>query len=95
MTWKTNTRKSDGAPITSSKQNCHCCDKAIEPIWKDDPRKADTWFWDECSECGEPICDDAACFDRIPQKEDHQNDMVCTFCLQHPKFRNPTPARPF
>jgi|6_EtaG_2_1085325.scaffolds.fasta_scaffold00592_12 hypothetical protein len=62
---------------TSSKQKCKECHTPVKPIWVDDPKIADTWFWQECRVCGGPVCDD--CCD--PTDLDDFGDTICITCL--------------
>ena len=84
MSWNVNFRKVPGdpnhlQPVTAPTQKCSECDTALEPMWKDDPRRADTWFWTECEFCSEPICENCA--------DATKEGLVCLSCLQTPRIR--------
>ena len=61
------------APYMHSKQSCNECNVAIEPIFKDDHRKADTWFWRECDSCENPVCENCS-------TQDDEGHVECITC---------------
>ena len=81
----------------SAIQNCHCCGDRLEPIFVDDHREPDTWFWLECIVCENLVCD--KCKDTIENPEEFHkaltgddigwncSDSVCVDCLQSSKVR--------
>jgi len=46
--------------LTSKIQHCSECETRIQPIWKGHPDQAETWFWTECCECDDFICEQHA-----------------------------------
>ena len=67
--------------VLTSKQNCSECNAELVDPFKSDPRDADTWFWTECDECNEPVCE--SCSD----SNDETGERFCITCLGGPTAR--------
>jgi hypothetical protein len=83
MSWATRMAQVPGdpgvlRPVLKPKQSCSECNEALVPEFKGNPRVADTWFWPECSECGEPMCHD--CTDRRDDPG-HEGERICATCV--------------
>ena len=78
MPWNTIARpvrahSEECAEFMAPKQECDKCNASLAPIWKDDPKVAETWFWTECECCQEPICKDCS--------DETENGRICVACL--------------
>ena len=70
------------------KQSCEACGDALPVLFKGDPRSAETWFWETCEVCLEPMCLD--CTDEISETDGYTTDQggdymvggrICTDCI--------------
>ena len=84
MTWNTVMRNIKGsdqqAPFLSPTQCCDECGVKLKPIFKGNPKVAETWFWTECDKCGEPVCDN--CSDVDSTDDGWSTVRTCLTCLQ-------------
>ena len=65
-----------------SKQVCEECGKAVEPIFKGDPKSAETWFWPECDTCMSIVCSECSDLDEVTGL------WTCITCLTQQKIRS-------